>query len=336
MLNTRDNYKFVTPPADVVVDGGIMPLRGEADQAILRGEDVSFLLEGAIARHELSRFAALYPGYTEPGIIAMDNKVAAAPIANVYNNLNNALNQYSSRVKFFSALPTTMPTLAYGVEDIPNYQDIFNIDFSNQTLSVPDTRVFAGDALRKSMMLNNFASLNSMRYFLIDLSDIIPTEKRTLESTFTEDIPTVLKTGTENGVVSVRWLDRYVDADDGIDYDAYISWLVARIDPMPTGVRYHVKALRFGLAFSAYVNNLSPIDSIGRMYGSAWYDYLIPDVPPFDRLWFVQLSNILDDARTVINDYFTQCISVSGAKLARGEACLEGLYVLGEFAETSW
>ena len=39
------DYRWVTIPVDMIINGGIMPLRSDENKVILRGEDVCFLME---------------------------------------------------------------------------------------------------------------------------------------------------------------------------------------------------------------------------------------------------------------------------------------------------
>lgn len=46
MIDDITDYKYVSGPlSEIKIDGGIMPLRSGDDKKILRGEDITFLME---------------------------------------------------------------------------------------------------------------------------------------------------------------------------------------------------------------------------------------------------------------------------------------------------
>lgn len=54
MINNRADYRFVQGDiGDVIIDGGVMPVRAADAKKVLRGEDICFLAEAHEARTDL-------------------------------------------------------------------------------------------------------------------------------------------------------------------------------------------------------------------------------------------------------------------------------------------
>ena len=126
MIASVSDYRLVTPPSGMTVDGGIMPARdvaGDGSWRLLRGEDMCFLNEAAMRLLAYRSFGAHYTILPDLGIVA--RRVARQQLRQTISPIHDAA--YYGKV--WPSPPTPLSATDHYLEDVVPGRDSDTVRF---------------------------------------------------------------------------------------------------------------------------------------------------------------------------------------------------------------
>lgn len=159
MINNRQQYDFVTIPATMHIDGGILPARDVAQSGVkvLRGEDPAFLLE-ALAERQFVTNPGSRPAYL------MDHVIRADRLSNIAQGIR-ALPMWGFCKQPSSSLAPAWDTRV-GVGVTTPFRTAYNLEFAAADFSSAAADFQSGGRLLLDPIRRLYHDMQKLRNFV--------------------------------------------------------------------------------------------------------------------------------------------------------------------------